>query len=57
MDIALLIDGDDRPDADGGSFERVDPFTGKTATRAAAGAWRIWRLPSARSTPPCSAPS
>jgi acyl-CoA reductase-like NAD-dependent aldehyde dehydrogenase len=37
MDIALLIDGDNRPAAEGGSFERVDPFTGKTATRAAAG--------------------
>jgi len=37
MDIALLIDGDDRPAADGGSFERIDPFTGRTATRAAAG--------------------
>src|SRR5262245_2370363 len=37
MDIALLIDGDDRPAAEGRSFERLDPFTGKTATRAAAG--------------------
>lgn len=36
MDISLLIDGADRPAADGGSFERVDPFTGKAATRAAA---------------------
>src|SRR5262245_28222409 len=37
MDIALLIDGDDRPAAEGGSFERMNPFTGTTATRAAAG--------------------
>ena len=37
MDIGLLIDGADRPAAEGGSFERHDPFTGKTATRAAAG--------------------
>ena len=34
MDIGLLIDGADRPAADGASFERLDPFTGKTATRA-----------------------
>jgi vanillin dehydrogenase len=37
MDISLLIDGADRPAVEGGSFERRDPFTGKTATRAAAG--------------------
>jgi len=37
MDIALLIDGEDRAAAEGGSFERRDPFTGKTATRAPAG--------------------
>ena len=37
MDIGLLIDGADRPAADGASFERHDPFTGKTATRAPAG--------------------
>jgi acyl-CoA reductase-like NAD-dependent aldehyde dehydrogenase len=37
MDIALLIDGEDRAAADGSSFERRDPFTGKTATRAPAG--------------------
>jgi acyl-CoA reductase-like NAD-dependent aldehyde dehydrogenase len=37
MDVSLLIDGADRPAAQGGSFERRDPFTGKTATRAAAG--------------------
>ena len=34
MDIGLLIDGADRPAADGASFERLDPFTGKMATRA-----------------------
>jgi acyl-CoA reductase-like NAD-dependent aldehyde dehydrogenase len=34
MDIGMLIDGADRPAADGASFERLDPFTGKTATRA-----------------------
>ena len=35
MDIGMLIDGADRPAADGASFERLDPFTGKTATRGA----------------------
>jgi acyl-CoA reductase-like NAD-dependent aldehyde dehydrogenase len=37
MDIALLIDGEDRPATEGRTFERRDPFTGKTATRAPAG--------------------
>ncbi|MDW6026267.1 aldehyde dehydrogenase [Mesorhizobium sp. BAC0120] len=37
MDVSLLIDGADRDAVEGGSFERRDPFTGKTATRAAAG--------------------
>jgi acyl-CoA reductase-like NAD-dependent aldehyde dehydrogenase len=37
MDIGLLIDGADRPAANGASFERRDPFTGKAATRAPSG--------------------
>ena len=32
-----MIDGADRHAAEGASFERLDPFTGKLATRAAAG--------------------
>ena len=36
MDIGLLIDGDERAATGKASFERMDPFTGKLATRAAA---------------------
>lgn len=36
MDIGLLIDGDERTATGKASFERLDPFTGKLATRAAA---------------------
>ncbi|WP_027055893.1 aldehyde dehydrogenase [Mesorhizobium erdmanii] len=36
MDIGLLIDGDKRDAAGSASYERMDPFTGKLATRAAA---------------------
>ncbi|MBA1138874.1 aldehyde dehydrogenase [Mesorhizobium neociceri] len=36
MDIGLLIDGDKRDASGSASFERMDPFTGKLATRAAA---------------------
>lgn len=36
MDIGLLIDGDERDAAGSASYERMDPFTGKLATRAAA---------------------
>ncbi|PBC12421.1 aldehyde dehydrogenase [Mesorhizobium sp. WSM3859] len=36
MDIGLLIDGDERAATGKASYERLDPFTGKLATRAAA---------------------
>jgi len=36
MDIGLLIDGDERAASGKASYERLDPFTGKLATRAAA---------------------
>ena len=36
MDIGLLIDGDKRDASGSASFERMDPFTGRLATRAAA---------------------
>ena len=36
MDIGLLIDGDERAATGKASHERLDPFTGKLATRAAA---------------------
>ncbi|RWF65568.1 aldehyde dehydrogenase [Mesorhizobium sp. M4B.F.Ca.ET.215.01.1.1] len=36
MDIGLLIDGDERTATGKASFDRLDPFTGKLATRAAA---------------------
>jgi acyl-CoA reductase-like NAD-dependent aldehyde dehydrogenase len=36
MDIGLLIDGDKRDASGAASYERLDPFTGKLATRAAA---------------------
>jgi acyl-CoA reductase-like NAD-dependent aldehyde dehydrogenase len=36
MDIQLLIDGAARDAGSGATFERLDPFTGKTASRAAA---------------------
>lgn len=36
MDIGLLIDGDERAATSAASYERLDPFTGKLATRAAA---------------------
>jgi len=36
MDIGLLIDGEAREAVGGASFTRMDPFTGKPATRAAA---------------------
>ncbi|MGA2043400.1 MAG: aldehyde dehydrogenase [Roseiarcus sp.] len=36
MDISLLINGDAIGAADGATFERRDPFTGRVATRAAA---------------------
>jgi acyl-CoA reductase-like NAD-dependent aldehyde dehydrogenase len=36
MDIGLLIDGGERDASGAASFERMDPFTGKLATRAAA---------------------
>ncbi|PZV35785.1 aldehyde dehydrogenase [Mesorhizobium kowhaii] len=36
MDIGLLIDGDERAASGAVSFERMDPFTGRLATRAAA---------------------
>jgi acyl-CoA reductase-like NAD-dependent aldehyde dehydrogenase len=37
MDIRLLINGDEIGAANGATFERNDPFTGKVATRAPAG--------------------
>lgn len=36
LDVALLIDGEARPAAQGRTFERRDPMTGDVATRAAA---------------------
>jgi len=36
MDIGLLIDGDERSASGAASYERLDPFTGRLATRAAA---------------------
>lgn len=36
MDIGLLINGDKRDASGAASYERMDPFTGKLATRAAA---------------------
>lgn len=36
MDIGLLIDGDKRHASGSASYDRMDPFTGKLATRAAA---------------------
>ncbi|WP_256749979.1 aldehyde dehydrogenase [Mesorhizobium sp. Mes31] len=36
MDIGLLIDGDKRDASGAASYERMDPFTGRLATRAAA---------------------
>ncbi|MDX8466951.1 aldehyde dehydrogenase [Mesorhizobium sp. VK23B] len=36
MDIGLLIDGDERAATGKASYDRLDPFTGKLATRAAA---------------------
>lgn len=36
MDIGLLIDGDKRDASGSASYERMDPFTGRLATRAAA---------------------
>ena len=36
MDIGLLIDGHKRDASGAASYERMDPFTGKLATRAAA---------------------
>ncbi|BAB53351.1 aldehyde dehydrogenase [Mesorhizobium japonicum] len=36
MDIGLLIDGDKRDASGAAAYERLDPFTGKLATRAAA---------------------
>jgi acyl-CoA reductase-like NAD-dependent aldehyde dehydrogenase len=36
MDIGLLIDGDKRDASGSASYDRMDPFTGKLATRAAA---------------------
>ncbi|TGV88526.1 aldehyde dehydrogenase family protein, partial [Mesorhizobium sp. M2D.F.Ca.ET.145.01.1.1] len=36
MDIGLLIDGDEKAATGKASYERMDPFTGKLATRAAA---------------------
>ena len=36
MDIGLLINGQERAAAGGASFTRMDPFTGKPATTAAA---------------------
>ncbi|MDO8358549.1 MAG: aldehyde dehydrogenase [Devosia sp.] len=36
MDIGFLIDGEARGAAGGASYDRMDPFTGKLATRAAA---------------------
>lgn len=36
MDIGLLIDGDEKAATGKASYERLDPFTGKLATRAAA---------------------
>ncbi|MER8584172.1 aldehyde dehydrogenase [Mesorhizobium sp. M1338] len=36
MDIGLLIDGGERAASGAASYERMDPFTGKLATRAAA---------------------
>ncbi len=36
MDIGFLIDGEERRAASGASYDRMDPFTGKLATRAAA---------------------
>jgi acyl-CoA reductase-like NAD-dependent aldehyde dehydrogenase len=37
MDIQLLIDGAARDAGSGATFERLDPFTGRPASRAAAG--------------------
>ncbi|WP_193334793.1 aldehyde dehydrogenase [Devosia beringensis] len=36
MDIGFLIDGADRGASGGATYDRLDPFTGKLATRAAA---------------------
>jgi acyl-CoA reductase-like NAD-dependent aldehyde dehydrogenase len=36
MDIQLLIDGEARGAGSGATFDRLDPFTGQTASRAAA---------------------
>jgi acyl-CoA reductase-like NAD-dependent aldehyde dehydrogenase len=36
MDISLLIDGEDRPASTGRTYDRLDPFTEKRASRAAA---------------------
>jgi acyl-CoA reductase-like NAD-dependent aldehyde dehydrogenase len=36
MDIALLIDGEDRPSSTGRTYDRIDPFTEKVASRAPA---------------------
>src|SRR5882762_7320536 len=36
MDIGFLIDGEARGASSGGTYDRMDPFTGKLATRAAA---------------------
>ncbi|MFS2176968.1 aldehyde dehydrogenase [Rhizobium pisi] len=36
MSISLLINGVDRPAASGRTYDRVDPFTGEVASRAAA---------------------
>lgn len=36
MDIGLLIDGDKRDASGSAAYERMDPFTGRLATRAAA---------------------
>jgi len=36
MDVQLLIDGEARGAGSGATFDRLDPFTGQTASRAAA---------------------
>ncbi|MDE1994319.1 MAG: aldehyde dehydrogenase family protein, partial [Rhizobiaceae bacterium] len=36
MNISLLINGEDRPAASGRTYDRVDPFTEKLASRAPA---------------------
>src|SRR3569623_146394 len=36
MDIGFLIDGEERNASGGATYDRLDPFTGKLATRAAA---------------------